>query len=159
MYCKCTIPESFLFCFCIISIITLFGFTLSCLSVCSFVPRSDLVLTIFPEPLNHYYYFFTKLGMVVYYHEVMCHAEKVVHYLQCQGQSKGLYNQNMTVSIIPSKLPVHLEPNLVWWYSVINQSVLCKNWVTAFKGKVTAKVQNVSEYLFGWYLLNRTTFC
>ena len=34
--------------------------------------------------------------MVVYYHEMMCRAEELVHYLQCQGHSKGLYNQNMT---------------------------------------------------------------
>ena len=34
--------------------------------------------------------------MVVYYQEAMCHAEKMVHYLECQGHSKGLYNQNMT---------------------------------------------------------------
>ena len=31
--------------------------------------------------------------------------------------------------------------------------------ITAFKVKVTAKVQNVSEYLSGWYHLNRRTFC
>ena len=35
------------------------------------------------------------MGMVVYY-EVVCHAEKLVHYLQYQGHSKGLYNQSMT---------------------------------------------------------------
>ena len=35
--------------------------------------------------------------MVVYYYEAMCHAEKLVHCLQCQGDSKGLYNQNMTI--------------------------------------------------------------
>ena len=29
--------------------------------------------------------------MVVYYHEAMCHAEKLLHYLQCQGHSKDLY--------------------------------------------------------------------
>ena len=35
--------------------------------------------------------------MVVYYHKAMCHVEKLVHYLQCQGCSEGLCNQNMTV--------------------------------------------------------------
>ena len=38
--------------------------------------------------------------MVVYYCEAMCHAEKLVHYLQCQGHSKGLCNQNMTLFTI-----------------------------------------------------------
>ena len=57
--------------------------------------------------------FATKLGMMVYYHEAMCHVEKIVHYLQCQGHSKGLYNQNMTIFTISSKLLVHLQPNLI----------------------------------------------
>ena len=62
------------------------------------------------EPLNH---FFTKLGMVVYYHEVKCYAEKLVLYLQCQGHSEGLYKQNMTIFLISSKLLVRLQPNFV----------------------------------------------
>ena len=33
-----------------------------------------------------------------------------------------------------------------------------KNGITAVKVKVTVKVQNVSEYLSGWYLLNGRTF-
>ena len=59
-------------------------------------------------------FFFSKLGMVAYYHEAMCHAETFVHYLQCQGHSKGLYNQHITVFIISSKLLVHWQTNLVW---------------------------------------------
>ena len=34
---------------------------------------------------------------MVYYHELMCHAIKLIHYLQCQGHSEGLYDQNMTI--------------------------------------------------------------
>ena len=90
--------------------------------------------------------------MVVYYHEAMCHAEKLVHHLQCQGHSKGLYNQKLTVFTVSSKLLVHLQPNLVW-------SVLWKNGITTFKVKVTAKVQNVSECFLGQYLLIHITFC
>ena len=44
--------------------------------------------------------------MVVYYHEAMCHAEILVHYLQCQCHSKGLYDESMTSFIISSKLLV-----------------------------------------------------
>ena len=51
--------------------------------------------------------------MVVYYHEVMCHVEKLVHYLQCQAHSKGLNKQNITISTISSKLAVRLQPNWV----------------------------------------------
>ena len=43
------------------------------------------VHSVSPELLNHF--FFTKRGMVVYYHEAICHAEKLVHYLECQGHS------------------------------------------------------------------------
>ena len=44
--------------------------------------------------------------MVVYYHEAECLAEKLVHCLQYQGYSEGVYNQNMTMSTISSKLLV-----------------------------------------------------
>ena len=44
--------------------------------------------------------------MVVYNHEAMCHVEKLVHYLQCQGHSKGLYNRNLTIFTVYSKLLV-----------------------------------------------------
>ena len=57
--------------------------------------------------------FFTKLVMVVYYHEAMCCAEKFVHYLQCQVHSEELYNQNMAIFTISSKVPLCLQPNLV----------------------------------------------
>ena len=95
-----------------------------------------------PEPLNHSY---PKLGMVLYYHEMVCHAEKLVHCLQSQGHSEDLYNKSMAIYTISSKLLVYLLLNLVWQYNSVSWSVLCKNWVTVFKFKVTAKVQNVSD--------------
>ena len=39
--------------------------------------------------------------------------KKLVHYLQGQGHSKGLYDQNMTIFTVSSKLVVSLQPNLV----------------------------------------------
>ena len=51
--------------------------------------------------------------MVVYYHEAACRAEKLVHQLQCQGHSEGLYNKNMSIFALSSKLQVRLQPNLV----------------------------------------------
>ena len=44
--------------------------------------------------------FFISLGMVVYYHEALCHVEKIVHCFHSQGHTQGL--QNMTVSTISS---------------------------------------------------------
>ena len=52
--------------------------------------------------------------MVEYYHEAMCHAgKKNVHNLQCQGHSEGLYNQNVIIFTISSKLLVRLQQNLI----------------------------------------------
>ena len=82
-----------------------------CLCVCSSVCVSDCIRQYLLNRST--IFFFTKLGMVVCYHEVMCHAEKLVYYLQCQGHSEGLDKQNMTVSTISSKLLFHLQPNLV----------------------------------------------
>ena len=75
--------------------------------------------------------------------------KKLVPYRQCQGHNEGLYNQNMTISTMSSKLLVRLQPNSVCQYNIISQSVLRKNWITALKVKVTPKVKNVSEYLSG----------
>ena len=84
-------------------IIVVIGITLSVrLSMCLILSEQHL--------LNHST-LFNKLGMMVYYHEVVCHAEKLVHYLQCQGQSEGF--QNMAISTISCKLLVCLQPNLV----------------------------------------------
>ena len=47
--------------------------------------------------------FLNKYGNV-YYHEMDCHAEKLIHYLQGQGHSEGFYSQNIIVSHISSKL-------------------------------------------------------
>ena len=55
---------------------------------------------------------FIKLGMVPYCHKVMCPVEKLIHYLQCQGHSKGFYNQNMAIFTISSKLLACLQPDL-----------------------------------------------
>ena len=83
-------------------------------------------------------YFLNKLDMVVYYYMTICHVENLIHCLQClspdvilcgwlglkhqltkknlqcQGHSEGLYNWNMTIFVVSSKLLVSLQPNLVW---------------------------------------------
>ena len=50
--------------------------------------------------------------MVVYYHAAMCPAEKLFHRLQSQGHSEGLYNQNMTIFTISSKMLVRSATRL-----------------------------------------------
>ena len=83
------------------------------LSICSSVCVSDHVHSVSPELLNHFFFFFARLSMVVYYDEAMCHAEKLVHYLQSQVHSEGLNKQNITISTLSFKQLVHLQPNLV----------------------------------------------
>ena len=49
--------------------------------------------------------------MAVYYHEAECtegKKKKKIHCLQCQGHTKGLYSQTVTISTVASKLPVSL---------------------------------------------------
>ena len=58
-------------------------------------------------------HFVNKPGMIMQQHEPDCNAEKLVHSVQCQGHSMGVYNQNMTNSVVSSKLLVGLQPNLV----------------------------------------------
>ena len=43
-----------------------------------------------------------------------------------------------------SEVPILLQPNLVCSYIIV-PSVLWKNWIAAFKVKVTAKIQNVNQ--------------
>ena len=53
--------------------------------------------------------------MMKYYLEVMCPTEKLVHYLQCQDYREGLYNPNMTIFTVSSKLLVCLQAK--WYHS------------------------------------------
>lgn len=71
--------------------------------------------------------FVTKLGMVILQNKLECHAKKRKEEIKkkkkaklgcCrhgQGQSKWLYNQNMTVCTISSERMILLQPNLVRW--------------------------------------------
>ena len=120
--------------------------------------RFKILANVCPDVFWTTGHFDTKLGMVMQHYEPECHAEKLVCCLQCQGHSKGLHSQNMTISILSSKLLVLLQPNLVWSSNIISWSVAWKNCGSAFKVKVTAKVKNVSECLSGLYFLNCRSF-
>ena len=50
--------------------------------------------------------------MMVYYHEMVCHAEKLDHCLNVKVTVRA-YNQKLTISTLSSKLLVYLQPNLV----------------------------------------------
>ena len=59
-------------------------------------------------------HFVTKPGIVIQHHKQEHHAEKLVHCFQCQGHSEDLYDQNIIIFLVSSKLLVGLQPNLVW---------------------------------------------
>ena len=91
--------------------------------------------------------FVTKHGIVVHHHEPECHAKKSVgFYLQGQGHSVGLYNQNMTVSTIsfisskPMSLMQSLSSSVVGHHK--QRSVRQrKYWIAVVKVNVTVKVK------------------
>ena len=60
--------------------------------------------------LSDLYIYFTKLGVVMHYHEPECHAKRLICYIQGQAGSKGSYDQNMTVPTIFSELLILLLP-------------------------------------------------
>ena len=63
--------------------------------------------------------------MLVHYPKLVYHVKDLGCYLQGQGHSEGLSNQNMTVLAISSELMIFfLQPNLTWWQSTISQSIL-----------------------------------
>ena len=109
--------------------------------------------------LNHSTIFFLyQTWYSVYYDETMCHAEKLVHYFQCQGHSKGLYNQNMTFYYIFRTAGLFATKlGLLVRYYELECSVEKQDYCVQVK--VTATVQNVSQCLSRRYLLNHRTFC
>ena len=125
------------------------------MSVCHPLCVSNFVLTISPELLNHFEPNLIWWCIITWQ---SIRQKKTGSLLQCQGHREGLYNQNVTISTISSKLLVRLQPNLVWYYSTYARVSFGKNWITSFKVKVSAKVKNVHEYLSG-YLLNHKIFC
>ena len=100
---------------------TIFGITLSVhLSVCTCLH----ILSVFPILPGRYLLSRTTIFNQTRYGGVLLQGklsgrknktkQKLVHHRQCQGHSEGLYNQNMTISTISSKLLVRLQSNLVW---------------------------------------------
>ena len=61
-------------------------------AVCSSARMSYRVRSIPSEPLDPPppFFFLTKLGMVVYYHEAMCHAEKIGSLSSMSRSQRGL---------------------------------------------------------------------
>ena len=92
--------------------------------------------------LNHFILWKqTWCGGILSWAGLSC-RKKIVCYLQDQGHSEGLYDQNMTILTMASELLILLQPNLGWWYIFLSESVLWKNWIAVSKVKVTVKPQD-----------------
>ena len=92
-------------------------------------------------------HFVTKLGMVVWWYSIMSWSVARAHMIKI-----WLYYIFWTADSLGAKLGLmvhHHKPEYL---------VKKKKWITAFKGKVTVKTQNVDECFSGWYLLNCQTF-
>ena len=98
--------------------------------------------------------FVIKPGIVTQHHKLECHAEKLVHCVQHQGHSEGLCNQNMTISVVSSKMLVHLQPNcLIAQHLKMECLVKKPGWLHS---------RSRSQWRFTmsrWYFLNYRTFC
>ena len=84
--------------------------------------------------------FVTKLDIVVHHHEPECMQKKMVCYFQGQGNSKGSYDQNMTVFTVSAELLI-LLPGLIVHYH--KPKCLREKWDCCVQGQGYSKFQNV----------------
>ena len=104
--------------------------------------------------------FATKLGLLVHHQKPECSVEKLDYCIQGQSHSEGSICQRMFVGMTSSEPQNILLPNLVWWCSIMSQSVIQKkNWFTVFHVKVTARAYIIRMWLFLLYLLNCWSVC
>ena len=124
------------------------GITLpGCPSVCPSLCVSYFVRTISPAPLNH---FLTKLGMMVYYHEVECHAEKSVHCLQCQSKYDYFNYIFQTAGLFATKLGL----------IVLHHNLECPVGKIGLQhSRLRSQWRSKCQWMFWWYLLNYRMFC
>ena len=82
--------------------------------------------------------FVTKLALIVQCHKLEYPVEKWDYRIQGQGHSRDSECHLMYVQMISSESQNIVFPNLVWWCSIMSQSVMQKFFVAAtFKVKVT----------------------
>ena len=106
-------------------------------------------------------HFVTKFGIVMQHHEPECLVDFCFCFCYLQGQchNKSSYGQNTTVSTIFSELLIPWQPNLIWWYIIVSQSVLWKkNLDYCIQGQGHSKGSKCYS-LSRWYPLNHQTFC
>ena len=84
--------------------------------------------------------------MVMYYHEAMCHAEKLVHHFRCQGHSKDLSKYDLKKSnnsIFETAGPFATKLGLMVQDHKSECPVAKLDYCV--QGQIKPKVQNVSE--------------
>ena len=58
--------------------------------------------------------------------------------------------------LLSSKLLIFLQPNLVWWYSIISQSVWWKDWTAVFKFKGIVMGENFIQCFLSVHIFSTT---
>ena len=101
-------------------------------------------------------HFVTKLGMVMQHREPECHAEKTYLLSSRSGSRRGLIWSKCDFSTISSELQIFRQPNLVWWYIIISQSILLKTLDYCFEGQGYSEGSECRR--LSRYLLNRQIF-
>ena len=96
-------------------------------------------------------HFVAKFGMVMQHYEPECHAENFVVVV-------AIFKVKVTATAHIIKMLIPWQPNLVWWYVIISQSVLWKKLDYCIQGQGHSKFQNVNECLSRWYLFNHWNF-
>ena len=134
------------------------------LSVHLFVILSVCLIVSARYLLNHSTIFFNQTWYGIFDYEAMCHAEKLVLCLQCQIWLFLPYLLNCTTVCNQTWFQTWFDnTTLGFRLGLIVQhhklGVVWKNWISVFPVKITAKVQNVSEWLLGWCFLNCRSFC
>ena len=84
--------------------------------------------------------------------------KKIVCYLQGQGHSKGSFDQNIALCAISFELLIPWQPNLVWRYIVISQSVMWKKKPGLLHLRAGHSEGSECKCLSRWCLLNRLFF-
>ena len=93
-------------------------------------------------------HFVTKLGVVMQHHKPECPVKKLDYCIQGQGHSEGSKCQWMFVRMTSSQPQNNLLPNLVWWCSIMSQSIVRKK--NCFLPSRSRSQRGISFYYIFW---------
>ena len=99
--------------------------------------------------------FAAKLGLMAHHHKVDC----LVRRLDCSVVVKVTVTEKVQNASECSSEQYLLSCYLVWWCSIMGQTVMQENWFAISKVKVIARAHMIKIWQFLLYLLNCWSFC